>query len=263
MNRQPPAISCAVMFAVVALTLGACSTQGGNALELAHCTSQADLQAAFVEREQSVATFRGQARFEYEGPQGHRKLSWMVSVDGAARLRIDVMTAFGPAWSVTVEGGRVAAWDRGEGVLYLGTAGRESLARMTDLDLPLNDMIYLLRGLPPATAGDVLTRSWSSDDGCTVSSAADGADRWSATLRVRASDVVAAQRYGSSGEVLWRAQFKDWKKTDGVRLPYELQLELSDGGRIRLVYSRIWRNLDMGGELFRLEPGPGVKVVEV
>ena len=80
MNRQPLAIPCGVMFAAVALTLGACSTQGNSAVELARCTSQADLQAAFVEREQSVATFRGQARFEYDGPQGHRKLSWMVSV---------------------------------------------------------------------------------------------------------------------------------------------------------------------------------------
>ena len=252
------ALTCAAVFA------GACSAQGSRgAVGLARCPPLADVRAAFAEREQAVATFRGQARFEYDGPEGHRKLSWMVSVDGASRLRIDVMTAFGPAWSVTVQAGRVAAWDRGEGVLYLGTAGRESLARMTDLDLPLDDMLYLLRGLPPPPAGAVATVAWSPDDGCTVSSSADTGERWSATVRGTGLGAVEARRYDASGAESWRAMFKGWKGADGARVPYELQLELSDGGRIRLVYSRIWRNLVMGDELFRIEPGPGVKVVEV
>ncbi len=91
--------------------------------------SPARLAEALAARERSLASFRGQARLRYEGPENKLRSNQMILVRDPGSIRIDVMNPFGVSYSLATDGARLTAFDHREDVFYSGAASARNFAR--------------------------------------------------------------------------------------------------------------------------------------
>jgi outer membrane lipoprotein-sorting protein len=254
----------ALPFGILLLT---CSCAARSARPEAHgrfadrAPSAEEVAAALGAREAAVASFRGQAHLVYEGPQGTTKSSQMIVVQSPDRVRIDVMSPFGPSYTVAAYGNRLRAYDRGEKVLYVGSTSPENLRKYTRVPVKLDVLAMLIRGLPPRTEGASAGRvtagaaSWVWD----VDTAGSG------NLRVELDREqlrpLRASLTGASVSEALSVDFEQYRDVDGVDVPHLVRARLGDGGVVELEYSRIWRAVQLTATAFQIDPPSGVRVV--
>jgi outer membrane lipoprotein-sorting protein len=250
--------------ALLACSCAARAPQGGvePPARFAHRAPSSDeVVEALGAREVALANFRGQAHLVYEGPQGTTKSSQMIAVQSPDRVRIDVMSPFGPSYTVAAYGDRLRAYDRGEKILYVGAATLENLRRYTRVPLKVEVLAQLIRGLPPMSAGTrsgrveagATTWLWEADlgQGGTLRVELDRQD-----LRPLRASVTAA----TPAEALF-LEFEQYADVGGVEVPHRIRARLGDGGVVELEYSRIWRAVQLTATAFQIDPPPGVRVV--
>jgi len=220
-----------------------------------------EIVAALEAREAALFSFRGQARLVYDGPGGSAKSSQMIAVQSPDRVRIDVMSPFGPSYTVVASGDRLRAYDRGEKVLYVGTATTENLRKYTRVPLEVGVLAMLIRGLPPLASGigsgrveaGASTWLWEAD-------LAEGG-----TLRVDLDrEDLRPLRASVTGRTALEAlfvEFDRYEDVDGVAVPHQIRARLGDGGVVTLEYSRIWRAVQLTATAFQIDPPSGVRVV--
>ena len=212
-------------------------------------------------RESALADFRGQARLVYEGPQGSAKSSQMIVVESPDRVRIDVMSPFGPTYTVAAYGDRLRAYDRGEKILYVGSATPANLRRYTRVPLEVEVLALLIRGLPPLTSrvarGRVEAQGpvwvWAAD-------VEDGGQLRVEFDRRNLRPLRASLTGASPGESLF-VEFEQYQDVDGVEVPHRIRARLADGGVVELEYSRIWRAVQLTATAFQIDPPSGVRVL--
>ena len=217
--------------------------------------------AALRTREAALATFRGQAHLVYDGPQGTTKSSQMIVVQSPDRVRIDVMSPFGPSYTVAAYGDRLRAYDRGEKILYVGSTTPENLRKYTRVPLEITVLAMLIRGLPPMIAG--------ADSGRV--SAGAGSWLWDVGLEGGGSLRVEFDRdqlrplraslTGASPSDSLSVEFEEYRDVSGVDVPHRIRARLGEGGLVELEYSRIWRAVQLTATAFQIDPPSGVRVV--
>ena len=223
--------------------------------------SAQEVVTALNAREAALASFRGQAHLVYEGPQGTTKSSQMIVVQSPDRVRIDVMSPFGPSYTVAAYGDRLRAYDRGEKILYVGSTTPKNLRKYTRVPLKIDVLALLIRGLPPMIGGTDAGR------------VAAGASSWvwdadvagAGTLRVELDreqlrPLRASLTGASPGEALF-IEFEQYRDVAGVDVPHLIRARLGDGGVVELEYSRIWRAVQLTATAFQIDPPSGVRVV--
>jgi outer membrane lipoprotein-sorting protein len=254
----------------LALALWGCTFGGGRAQRipispfLSRAPTVGEVVAALRSREEAVASFRGQARLDYSGPDGTAKSSQMILVKAPDLVRIDVMSPFGPTYTVASDGQYLRAYDRGSKVMYVGAVSPANLRTYTRVSLGVAVLARLIRGLPPSSMHEATTAAVSAnpDGWLWQADLADGGrvrmDLDKASLRpVRAELVDPAL----GGTVV--VEFDRYGDVDGVALAHRVRARLVDGSAVELQYARIWRSITVTESVFRLDAPPGVRIVDM
>jgi len=220
-----------------------------------------EIIAALKSREASLASFRGQARLVYEGPQGTAKSSQMIAVQSPDHVRIDVMSPFGPSYTVAAYGGRLRAYDRGEKVLYVGSATAENLRKYTRVQLKVDVLARLIRGLPPLIQGTTAGRVEAAGAGWRWESRVE--PRGLLRVEVDRRDLRPLRASFTSATPLDAlfVEFDQYEDVEGIAVPHRIRARLGDGGQVELEYSRIWRAVQLSATAFQIDPPSGVRVV--
>jgi outer membrane lipoprotein-sorting protein len=216
---------------------------------------------ALVARETALANFRGQAHLVYEGPQGTTKSSQMIVVQSPDRVRIDVMSPFGPSYTVAANGDRLRAYDRGEKILYVGSTTPENLRKYTRVPLKIAVLAMLIRGLPPMI-GDAETGRVAAGAARWIwELSVDGGGRLRVELDREQLRPLRASLTGTSPADSLSVEFEDYRDVTGVDVPHRIRAWLGEGGVVELEYSRIWRAVQLTATAFQIDPPSGVRVV--
>ena len=235
---------------------------GETAGQFSHrAPSPDEVVAALGVRETALANFRGQARLVYDGPQGTTKSSQMIAVQSPDRVRIDVMSPFGPSYTVAAYGDRLRAYDRGEKVLYVGSTTPENLRKYTRVPLRIEVLAMLIRGLPPLIAAQDAGRIEAGASTWLWEANVEGGgilriELGRPDLRPLRASVTAA----TPADALY-VEFEQYQDVDGVAVPHRIRARLGDGGVVELEYSRIWRAVQLTATAFQIDPPSGVRVV--
>lgn len=189
----------------------------------------------------------------------------VIVVDRPDHLRIEMMTAFGVALQIATDGDRLCAYHRGDKTYYTGEATVENLVRFTRLELGIHDIADLLTGLPPGRerrgnpriALEPETRLWR-----VTAPLADGGtqilwfDQDQLPVRTEEVDRDGTRRYTTS--------YADYRTVQGLAVPHRLGLELSSqSATLDLTYSAVTLNEPLPADLFRFDPPPGAKLVDL
>ena len=229
--------------------------------EVTALPSASELTSKLRERDTALASFQGQGRLEYEGPDGKLRSASMVVVKAPQKVRIDFRSPFSITYTVVSDGSELIAYDRGEKVLYHGRPTPENFGRYTHVPVDLSMLASLLRGLPPmpqASAGNVgrVPEGWRwespLDDGARLAIVFDVAD-----LRP-VSATLTGSRAGD-----FTAYFEEYGDVGGIPTPHRIRAELPNGGKIELSYGIIWRDREHEDAAFRLDAPSGVRIVDM
>lgn len=221
-----------------------------------------ELRQSLYAREAATRAFRGQARLDYRGDAGSGKASQMVMVMAPDLVRIDVMSPFGPTYTVASDGRQLQAYDRGGKVLYNGAATVQNLQTYTRVSLEARVLALLIRGLPPFLLDRATNERIVRTDGgwgYRADLGNDGSVRLDVdAVRLRPRRVEL--RDPMSGGVIV-VDIDDYDDVDGAELAHRVKATLADGSSVELAYSRIWRDVGLSESAFRIVAPPGVRVI--
>ena len=223
----------------------------------------AELETALQDRATALATFRGQAKLAYEGPDGDLKSSQMIVVEAPDRIRLDFMSPFGPTYTVASDGTELRAYDRGEKVLYKGAASVRNVQQYVRVAVSIEVLASLIRGLPPLVAESGPATVEAIDGGWRWRAAVNGGGTLSIDFDASATRPVAASVRGSELVGDLAVRFDEYADVDGVVVPHSVSAALPSGGHVELQYARIWRGLGLSDGAFRIDAPAGVRVVEM
>ncbi len=221
--------------------------------------SRAALSAALDARRQALRSLRAWAKLSYEAPEESRRVKQLLVVERPDRLRMELFSPFGAVFVLAAADGALAAWDRGESVVYRGRASAENLDRYAQVDVPVAAAVDLLLATPAL-----------SEDAGVVSADGDAIKLWqslpSGVSAVWFAPVtlepLRVERQDADGRVRWRAAYDAWTSVDGVRLPSSIGLELPQAQRhIAIVLSDIEVNPTLPPAVFTLATPPGSREI--
>ncbi len=265
--------SGAALFLIAAslTSFGGCtSTVGKTGLETLDTPPSVErLAGELVVRRQALATFRGQARLEYQGVRENDRLktTQMILAHAPRRLRIDVMNPFGVSYSFATDGERITAFDRGEETYYEGVANRVNFTRFTGVPIDLDVLMALVRGLPPLDGrgiGEGLGGEVEADE-----------DGWQWMRRMSdggrmttwfGGDFMDPKRFEirDSAELgSFEVRFGRYHRVDGVRVAHEVRVAFADGSSLELDYSSVWRAEPSGLAVFQIKRPASARFVDV
>jgi outer membrane lipoprotein-sorting protein len=213
-----------------------------------------------------VERVRGEARVKLESPGASGSVTQLVAAERPDRLRIDALDFFGnPAAVLVADGGRFALLDLRDGAFYRGAATPENIARLVPLPIPARDLVLLLCGAAPITAGGaasiepgdgVLTLTVEGEDRIQRLDVGAGAAVHASTVHDRPGQAPLVSRYDVA--------FDRFEDRGGRPFPGEVRLEAPGAGvRLRLT----WKEIEVNGVLpegtFTLSPPQGVRIVDL
>ncbi len=222
---------------------------------------------AAVERAQArVERVSGEVRVKIRSPDGDGTVTQFVAAERPDRVRLDALDFFGnPAAVLVADGGRFALLDLRKGIFYRGAASPENLARLLPLAIPAEELVLLLCGAAPITAG----RPTAVEPGDGVLRlTVEGADRVQ-RLDVGAGAVVHAStvvhlpgRPPAPG--LYDVTFDRFRERAGRPFPGVVRLAARGAGvRIDLTWKEIEVNAVLPEGSFALAPPAGARIVDL
>lgn len=225
---------------------------------LASLPSPAEFKGGLALRAAGLASVRAQVRAEIRGPSGRRRSAQMILAQAPNRIRIDVMSPFGPTHSLASDGTSLAVYDRAEAVVYRGIASAANIARFTGVPLEIPLLASLVRGMPPDLGGRWPGRVGTEGRFWSWTRVLPGGgdlvllfDRGS--LLVRKLRVLGDRRVPDLTVL-----FEDYRNAEGLRFPYRIEATVEGRGGVELVYERVWRGIVPGDNAFKIRAGPGV-----
>lgn len=114
----------------------------------------------------SVSGISGSAKIDYLGDQGRVRGDVSVLASGPSRLRFAITAdVVGAAGEVVSDGTRFEADDKGHGRYIVGAATPCNVARVTQVPLPLDELVPMLWGMRPHLDGPIKCDSinWSGE----------------------------------------------------------------------------------------------------
>lgn len=251
----------AVLATVVALA--GCTTRPAPAPPAAG--PPADLAAlldADAARREAVRALRAWARLSWTSPAESRSARQLLVAERPDRLRLEVFSPFGAVFVLASAGGRLAAYDRQEAVVYRGAATAENLQRYTQVDLPVARAVELLLATPPLDATAPTTVAADGDTLVVRQRTPDGGTR--ITWYAAAGEPLRYEERNTAEAVQLRASYEDWALVEGVRLPQRVQFELpASSQRIAITLSDIEVNPPLAGTVFALQTPSGSREVDL
>ena len=239
--------------------LGAC-TLGLPAPSL---PAAGDIEAALAGRRAGLASVRAQVRAELRGPSGLVRSAQMVLAEAPDRIRIDVMSPFGPTHTLASDGKRLAVYDRVEAVVYRGAANAANLARFTGVPLEISVLSSLVRGLPPGLAVEGSGRVHDSGRNWSWERGLSGGGRLTLTVDKRSLLLRGLTVKGNRPLPDLLVTFDDYRDAGGLRFPHRMEARVEGHGEIELSYERVWRGVAPGDSAFEIPVHHGARRVDM
>jgi hypothetical protein len=226
-----------------------------------------------------VRSLRAEARADQRGPEGRIRGTLLMFVERPDRVRVDVMTQFGPAAVLTSDGARFALSDLRERVYLAGRACASNIARLVAMPLTGADFGQLLLGGTPRIDFARAAIRVDPDDGRyrVVLAGRDGG-RQEIDFALNAADadappeaqrlrLVRTEMFDPRGATLWRVTYDDYRVVRagalGVAMPFVVNFEHPGrGAELRLRFEEIAVNVDVPEGAFAQTPAPGLTVRE-
>ncbi|HYB98269.1 MAG TPA: DUF4292 domain-containing protein [Candidatus Limnocylindrales bacterium] len=220
------------------------------------------IAARISKRDHDLATFRGQARLDYQGSKQRFRSSQVVAVQAPQSIRIDVMNPFGVSYTVATDGRRLAAFDRREKVFYEGSAHADSFHRFTGVPLGAAELAALIRGLPP-TIGSADGTVTKANDGWEWTRQLPGGATLDMVVDFEHLEPLRLRMRGAPGSQDVEAAFGDYRDVAGVRVPFWIYVTFADGSSLTLTYKSVQRGVALQPDAFVLERPPKARVVDI
>ncbi len=187
----------------------------------------------------------------------------MILVEAPDRIRIDVMSPFGPTHTMASNGSTLALHYRAEALVYRGAASAGNIARFTGVPLDIGVLASLVSALPPdlraRRPGRVRAQrrswAWTRD--------LPGGGQYTlvidrSSLLLRGLSVKGDRRMA---DLL--VSFDDYRDAEGLRFPHRMEATVKGHGGVKLVYERVWRGVASGDNAFEIRAGPGARVLDM
>ena len=243
-----PVLRAWAVAAVLAFLLPGCAARAPRPLRPA---TAADLLDGLAARRTAVSSLRARARLR-AGLSGLwvREVVLVRRPDG---VRIDVLSPFGLALALGVDGPLVWAYPPSQSTRYEGPATPENLRRFLGAPVAVDDIVDVLLGVPPARQPvDTPALSATKEGGyrLTVPLARGTQTIWFA------GDTLLVERAEESGDsgVALAVAFADYR--DGF--PYQVDVAAPGGAAAQLTYDAVELNAAMDPVVFVAPPAPRV-----
>ncbi len=225
--------------------------------------SAAELAAVLAQRREALRSLRALAHIRYRDPEESNRSREALVVARPDHLRVEVLSLFGSMFVLTASDGALAAYAPQEHTLYRGRASPENLWRYVRLMLPVDDLVDIVLGTPPARAGGEAQVTFDAQSGAVVLRQVwrDGAQMvWFSPADLP----VAAEEQTANGRAQWRASFGAYEDHSGLRLATHVALELPEWQRsLEISLEDIDVNPTLDPSIFALQMPPGTKVVDL
>jgi len=247
---------------VTVVALAGCTARPApppNAALAGPLPTRAALAAALEARRAALRGLRAWARLSYDAPDESRRAKQLLVVERPDRLRMELFSPFGAVFVLTAGDGALAAWDRGEAIVYRGAASAANLDRYAQVDVPVPTAVDLLLATPPI-----------ADDAGVVSADGGAIKLWQETpqgvtatwFAAATLDPLRVEYQDADGRVRLRAAYDAWTAIDGVRLPSAVALDLPAAQRrIGIALSDIEVNPPLPPAVFALATPAGSREV--
>jgi hypothetical protein len=293
-------VGWAIVFALSVAVGGGVGCSGARQCPTYPHTDGAKVLRYHASMRSHARTLRGEARVEQRGAEGRVKGTIWMLVDAQGRLRIDVMTQFGPVATLTSDGQYFALTDLKKKKFVRGPACPRNIARFVGLEMRSDDLARVLLGGTPLIAN--AKTSLECRDGVYQVDLAEpvrgvgavgevdpinpvdpAGRRQRVTYEVRAYDRQSppiAQRLRLKRSTIWDARNKPvWEATYGdyvviaaphgpapseqmgVAFPREVRVR-DARGELRIEFRSIELNVELADEAFVQTPAPGLIIEE-
>jgi hypothetical protein len=226
-----------------------------------------ELLAAVRAHQGRATRVRGSARITVDAPGARGTMDALAAAEAPDRLRIEVLDFFGaPAAALVAGGGRFVFFDARRGTWYRGPATPGNVSHFLPVALPPEELCAVLLGAAPLLPGKALSAApgkgvmhLALGEGELVQRLEIGAEAAVEASRVRRRTAAGEEPHG------YDLAFSLFRHRAGTRFPGETRLEArTAGARLGLAWGEdVVVNGPPEPGLFRLEPPPGARVVEL
>ncbi|HLH77838.1 MAG TPA: DUF4292 domain-containing protein [Candidatus Binataceae bacterium] len=215
-------------------------------------------------RERRLVGLQTDAVMRYQAATGSLKARETISVRRSGRLRVEVMSPFGPALVLAASGGQLGIYDPGQNVFYRGRADAATLARFVRIPMDPGPAVRLLLGLmPQELAPDSIPSSVRRQDDLLVADyrlASGGTEE----LGFSGGHLALVRLSGVGRQAGYQVRYSDYLDIGGLQFPHHLQAEFAAAGaRLDVRYERPIVNPALSDALFVLAPGAGAREVNL
>ncbi len=220
-----------------------------------------DVYRILARRHAAFASFQGQGSLVYESEQESIRTAQMIVVKAPDKVRIDFRSPFTLTYTVTSDGRELAAYDRGEKVLYRGAPTVEHLARYARVPVPLIALTALLRGLPPLPDESAGGTIQAVEDGWLWTGKLDATSQITVVLDPNTTNVRQVRMMTADG--ILDVTFDRYEEVGGERAAHRIRAQLPGGARVEIRYGTIWLDRKHQDSAFHLHAPKGVRVIDM
>jgi outer membrane lipoprotein-sorting protein len=214
------------------------------------------------EAESKVRSIKGEARSRVNSPRSKGAVNLFVAASRPTLVHLEFLNFFGKPQAVLVSDGKsFGLFNSDEGKYYRGPASPTNLSRILPVPMPVQELAALMLGLAPRISAEPVSLSIDAEARTYLVTLARGPvvqRLWidPSSYRVLRSELT--------GERAYLAVFEDFTDAGGATYPRKIILDAPNpAAHLELRYRDAEVNSKLDPSLFKLEPPPGVPVVEL
>lgn len=196
----------------------------------------------------------GTLRVFTDGRRQTFRLAWVAVRPG--KLRIELLAPGGPAVKFATDGEWIYLLSPADGKRHVGRDHHPDFGDLLPVPVTVRDLVALMAGRVPLGAFD-RAESAPADDGIHLTAGRRGRTVSEAWLSAEDSRLLRLERFGSSGELIYRCEPGHYTVVDGHRIPFSLRFTADDARTgMTLQMERFWPETAVSPDLFVLDPAP-------
>jgi hypothetical protein len=228
------------------------------------------------ESRERLARLQAEARVDQRGRDGRIKGSVLMFVERPARVRLDVMTQFGPIAIFTSDGEQFAFSDLREKRYLSGPTCPENIARLLGVALTAEETTAILLGGTPLIGAPGEAIEWNEGGFYRVTLRAADGTRQEIDVEVRPEDrgrpraeqrlrLLRSELYDPKGRSQWRFSYEDYQPVGDaarkIEMAYRVRVEQPQQGNDTLIrFKELRLDPEIPEGAFTQQPRAGMRL---